>query len=75
MNGLLGIWLIMRLVSWALLVFVLTYLIGDASLADAARAMIFIKPGLLVANPVAAAICGSVWLAWAYASWRFLFGK
>jgi hypothetical protein len=33
------------------------------------------EPGLLVESPVAFGICAVLWLAWAIASWRFLFGK
>ena len=75
MNSLMTIWLVMRAVSWALMVFILVYVIGDASLADTGRAIIFMKWDLLVPNPVAAGICAALWIAWAVASWRFLFSK
>ena len=75
MNGLVGIWLAMRVVSFALMAFILVFIIGGHGWAATGRAIAFIEPGLLVESPVAFGICAIIWLAWGIASWRFLFGK
>lgn len=75
MNALGGIWIIMRFISFALMASVLVYMIGGHGWAATGRAIAFMEPGLLVESPVAFGICALIWAAWAFASWRFLFGK
>ena len=75
MNGLLGIWLVMRVVSFALLAFILVFMVGGHGWAATGRAISFMEPGLLVESPFGFGICTAIWLAWGIASWRFLFGK
>ena len=75
MNPLIGIWLVMRVVSFALMAFILVFMIGGHGVGATGRAIAFMEPGLLVESPVAFGICAVIWLAWAFASWRFLFSK
>ena len=75
MNGLFGIWLAMRVVSFALMAFILVFIIGGHGWSATGRAIAFMEPGLLVESPIAFGICAVIWLAWGIASWRFLFGK
>ena len=75
MNGLLGIWLVMRVVSFALLAFILVFMVGGQGWAATGRAITFMEPALLVESPFGFGICAAIWLAWGIASWRFLFGK
>ena len=75
MNGLVGIWLAMRVVSFALMAFILVFIIGGHGWGATGRAIALMEPGLLVESPVAFGICAVIWLAWGIASWRFLFGK
>ncbi len=75
MNGLVGIWLAMRVVSFVLMAFILVFMIGGHGWAATGRAIAFIEPRLLVESPIAFGICAAIWLAWGIASWRFLFGK
>jgi hypothetical protein len=51
MNGLLGIWLVMRVVSFALLTFILVFMVGGHGWAATGRAITFMEPGLLVESP------------------------
>jgi hypothetical protein len=75
MNALHGIWIVMRLVSYALFAFVLAFAVGGNSLGDTVHAIATFDLDVLLASPWAAAICFALWLVWAIASWRFLFGK
>jgi hypothetical protein len=51
MNGLLGIWLVMRVVSFALLTFVLVFMVGGHGWAATGRAITFMEPGLAGRKP------------------------
>lgn len=75
MNSLAGIWIVMRIVSFALMAFILVFMIGGHGWAATGRAIALMEPALLWESPVAFAICAVIWLAWAIASWRFLFGR
>jgi hypothetical protein len=62
MNGLLGIWLVMRVVSFALLTFVLVFMVGGHGWAATGRAITFMEPGLLVeARSLSAYVRPSGW--------------
>jgi hypothetical protein len=75
MNSLVIIWLVMRVISYALLTFMLVFLVGGHGIADTFSAMTLMKPGLLLESPLAFGIFAAIWLGWGLASWRFLFGK
>ena len=44
MNPLIGIWLVMRLVSFALMAFILVFMIGGHGLGATGRAIAFMEP-------------------------------
>ncbi len=75
MNSLVIIWLVMRVVSYALLSFILVFLIGGHGIGDTVSAMALIKPELMLESTVGFGIFAVIWLVWGFASWRFLFGR
>ncbi len=75
MKSLYAIWVAMRFVSYAVFAFILGFAVNGASLADSMRAIVTFDTHILLASPIAAGICLVLWLVWAFASWRFLFGK